>query len=243
LLAGGLTAVLARRDSLAGILLSAALLKPQLGIGLVVFVTLWAIFSGRRQLVGWLATGVAFMTGASLLLEPGWPAQMVRQVFDYLGLAVIQSPVARFSESLGLGQGGTLVVSGFLLAYLFWEWKESLGGEERRFLWTAALTQAVVLLLVPFGIVSNLVLLPFPIILTVQAWYGRQGRSVDAPATVLLLLLAAASWLLSIGGLEQGEPSLWVLFGFPLLTIGGLFWVRWWSTRALAWSELSTPGL
>jgi len=107
-------------------------------------------------------------------------------------------------------------------------------------MWTAALTQAVLLLIVPFGIVSNLVLLLFPIILVVEAWYGRQGRSVDAPGTVLLVLLAAASWLLSIGSLEQGEPSLWVLFGFPLLTIVGLLWVRWWSTRAQAWSELGT---
>ena len=241
LLAAGLTAVLARRESVGGLLLAAALLKPQLGIGLVLFVTWWAIFSGRRQLVGWLATGVALMAGLSLLLDPGWPMQMIRQVFDYLGLAVILSPVARVSESLGLGQAGTLAISAFLLAYLFWEWKGSLGGEERRFLWTAALTQAIFLLIVPFGIVSNLVLLLFPILLIVGAWYGRLGRSVDAPAMVLLALLASASWLLSIGSLEQGEPSFWVLFGLPLLTIGGLLWVRWWSTRAQAWSELGAP--
>jgi hypothetical protein len=56
----------------------------------------------------------------------------------------------------------------------------------------------------------------------------------------VLLLLAAASWLLSIGGLETGEPSFWVLLGFPLLTIVGLLWVRWWSTRARAWADIGT---
>jgi len=165
-------------------LLAAALLKPQLGIGLVLFVTWWAIFSGRRQLVGWLATGVALMAGLSLLLDPGWPMQMIRQVFDYLGLAVILSPVARVSESLGLGQAGTLAISAFLLAYLFWEWKESLGGEERRFLWTAAITQAIFLLIVPFGIVS--------------AIYRNSAADFAVRLTAVLGLAIPSFWLATL---------------------------------------------
>jgi len=159
-------------------------------------------------------------------------------IFDYLGTATILSPAARLSDSLGLGQLGSLALSALLLAYLFWEWKGTFGGDEQRFLWTAALTQSVVLLVVPFGIVSNLVLLVFPLALILAVWYARQGRSLDAPATLVLLLLAAASWLLSLRGLEQGVPSVWVLSGAPLLTIGGLLWVRWWSTRARTWAEI-----
>ncbi len=240
LLAAAVAAVLARRESLAGMLLATCLIKPQLGVGLVLLVTLWAAFSGRRELLGWLATGVALMIGASLLLQPDWPMQMVRQILNYGSLPVILSPVARLSLSLGFGQVGALVLDGLLLAYLFWEWKETVRAEEHRFLWTAALTQAVVLLIMPFGIAANLVLLVFPIVLILQAWYGRQGKVVDAPAALLLGLLTAASWLLSLASLEQGEPSLWLLVGFPLLTIGGLFWVRWWSTQAETWSELGT---
>jgi len=240
LLAAGMAAVQARREAVAGLLLAASLLKPQLGIGLILLVALWAAFSGRRELLGWLATGVVLMVGATLLMQPDWPMQMIRQVLDYAGLPVFLSPVARLSQSLGFGQVGVFVLAGLLLAYLFWEWKETFGGEEHRFLWTAALTQAVVLLLMPFGIAANLILLIFPIVLILQAWYGRQGRAVDAPATLLLGLFAAGSWLLSLGSLENGEPSLWVLVGFPLLTIGGLFWVRWWSTRAETWSELGS---
>jgi hypothetical protein len=238
LLAGSLAAIRSGRDAVGGILLAACLLKPQLGIGFVLYVGVWAIAVRRRSLLGWLVTSVLALVGASVILDPGWAAAMARQVIDYLALPVSLSPLARFSESAGIGSFGALVLSGVALLYLAWEWRDSLAGDERRFLWTIGMTQAVLLVVAPFGIAANLVTLLLPFVVILEAWTARQGRAVGGPGTVLLLLVAAFSWIVSVGTLDIGQPSLWLTLGVPLLTIIGLFWVRWWTTRARTWSEL-----
>jgi hypothetical protein len=238
LLAGSLAAIRSGRDAVGGILLAACLLKPQLGIGFVLYVGVWAIAVRRRSLLGWLVTSVVALVGASAILDPGWAAAMARQVIDYLALPVSLSPMARFAEAAGIGSFGALVLSGVALLYLAWEWRDSLAGDERRFLWTIGMTQAVLLVVAPFGIAANLVTLLLPFVVILEAWSARQGRTVGGPATVLLLLVAAFSWIVSVGTLDIGQPSLWLTLGVPLLTIIGLFWVRWWTTRARTWSEL-----
>jgi hypothetical protein len=238
LLAGALAAIRSQRDAIGGILLGASLIKPQLGIGLILYIAVWAMAARRRSLLGWLVTGVVAAVGASLILDPGWPGGMARQVIDYLSLPVSQSSLARAADSLGLGSFGTLALSGACLLYIVWEWKSSLSGDEHRFVWTAGMTQAVLLLVTPFSIAANLVTLMLPFAVILEAWYARQGRSVDAPATVLLMAIALFSWGVSIRTLDGGLPSLWLTLGVPLLTIVGLFWVRWWTMRARVWSEL-----
>jgi hypothetical protein len=238
LMAAAVAATLRGRDALGGILLALCLFKPQLGIGLVVYAGVWAIIARRATLVGWFVTGLVVMAGVSLLLEPQWPAAMVRQVLDYLALPISLSPVARLSESIGIGPFGTLAISGALLLYLVWEWRDSIRGDERRFLWTMAMTQAVLLVLAPFAIAANLVTLMLPIVVILEAWVARQGRSVAVPAAILLALIGILSWVVSLAALDGGLPSLWLTLGVPLLTMVGLFWVRWWTTRARTWSEL-----
>lgn len=238
LLAGAVAAVQSQRDSLGGLLLSASLIKPHLGLAIVAYAAIWALVSGRRQLLGWMLTGAVVFVGASLLIGPGWPAEMARQVFAYLELPVFQSAVGRLSDWLGTGRIGTLVLTGALLVYLIWEWKESVPGDGRRFLWTAALTQAVALMIVPFGTTPNLILLLFPMAVTLEAWYARQGTAIDAPAAIVLLLITGATWLSSLRNLSEGEPSTLLLIGLPLTAIAGLLWVRWWSVRARDVAEL-----
>lgn len=238
LLAGAVAAIQARREALGGLLLAATLMKPQVSLGIVIYTAIWALVSRRRQLLGWLLTGLVVVFGGSLLLEPGWPAQMARQAFDYLDLPVFLSPLGRLSAWLGTGQVGTLVLTGLLFVYLVWEWKESVPGEARRFLWTAGLTQTIALLILPFGTVPNLILLLFPIAVVLEAWYARQGSAIDAPAGIMLLVLAGGTWLVSLGQLEGGDPSLVLLVGLPLATIVALFWVRWWSFRAREGADL-----
>jgi hypothetical protein len=238
LLAGALAAMRSQRDAIAGLLLAGCLFKPQLGIGLVLYATVWAVATRRGSLLGWLATGVAAMVGVSLLLEPGWLAGMARQLIDYLALPVSASPLYVLTDSVGLGAVGAVVLTGLCLLYLLWEWKDSIPGDEPRFLWTVSMTQVVVLLVMPFGIAANLVTAMLPLIVILEAWQARQGRAIDAPASVSLLLLCAFSWVVSLDGLDGGMPSLWLTVGVPLLLMLGLFWVRWWTTRARSWSEL-----
>jgi hypothetical protein len=233
-----LSAIRAGRDAVGGVLLAASLFKPQLGVGFVVYIVVWAIVVRRGALLGWFVTSLVALGGTSLLVDPSWPAGMARQMIEYLALPVSLSPLARLAGSLGLGNVGAWVLSGIVLLYLAWEWKDSLPGDERRLIWTLGMTQAVVLLVAPFGIAANLVTLLLPIVVILEAWYGRQGRSVDAPAIILLLLVGVFSWLVSLESQDSGQPSLWLVLGVPLLTMVGLFWVRWWSTRARAWSDL-----
>jgi len=238
LLAAALAAIRRGRDAVGGLLLAACLFKPQLGIGLVLYAVVWAIAVRRGALLGWLIAGIVALVGASLILEPDWLGGMVRQIIDYTALPVSLSPMARLAEALGIGPLGALVLSGVFVLYLVWEWKDSLKGDDRRFLWTIAMTQAVLLLLAPFGIAANLVTLMLPFVVVLEAWNVRQGHAMIWPAVTLLVLVAAFSWAVSVGTLDGGQPSLWLTVGVPLIAIVGLFWVRWWTTRARTWSEL-----
>jgi len=240
LLAAALAALRGHRESLAGILFAAGLFKPQVGVGPFVYVLVWALLTRRRQFVGWLITGLVLLVGGSLILEPRWPAGFLRQVLEMVRLPVSQSPLARLSAALGTGTVGTFGFSGALLVYLLWEWKESIAGDERRFLWTLGLTHIVVVLVAPFGIAANMTVLMLPVVLILEAWHSRQGRMVEAPAAIALLVLGGLTWLVSVGGLAGGEPSLWLLVAVPLFLLLGLLWVRWWATRARIWSELGT---
>ena len=78
---------------------------------------------------------------------------------------------------------------------------------------------------------------PFGIVI-LEAWNARQGGAIGLPAAILLLGVGALSWVVSLGTLEAGSPSLWLVLGTPLLSVVGLFWVRWWTTRARTWTEL-----
>jgi len=238
LLAGSLAAIRHNRDAIGGLLLAACLFKPQLGMGLVLYVVVWAIAVRRGALLGWFITGSVALAGVSLILEPDWLGGMTRQIIDYAALPVSLSPMARLAEALGFGVFATLLLSGVCVLYLVWEWRDSLKGDERRFLWTIAMTQAVVLLLAPFGIAANLVTLMLPLVVVLEAWNARQGRSIEWPAAILLLLVAAFSWGVSLGTLDAGQPSPWLTLGMPLVVIVGLFWVRWWTTRARTWADL-----
>jgi len=238
LLAGSLAAIRGGRDAVGGLLLAACLFKPQLGIGLVLYIVVWAIVRRRGSLLGWLVTGMVALIGGSLFLNPDWLAEMVRQIIDYAALPVSLSPMARLAAAFGVGSFGTLVLSGFGLVYLVWEWRDSLRGDERRFVWTVAMTQAVLLLVAPFGIAANLVTLMLPFVVVLEAWNARQGGAMRWLATIFLLLVAVFSWAVSVGTLDSGLPSLWLTLAVPLLAILGLFWVRWWTTRARSWSDL-----
>lgn len=238
LLAGSLAAIRHNRAAIGGLLLAACLFKPQLGIGLVLYVVVWAIAFRRGALLGWFITGSVALVGVSLILEPDWLGGMTRQIIDYAALPVSLSPMARLAEALGFGVFATLLLSGVCVLYLVWEWRDSLKGDERRFLWTIAMTQAVVLLLAPFGIAANLVTLMLPLVVVLEAWNARQGRSIEWPAAILLLLIAAFSWGVSLGTLDAGQPSPWLTLGMPLVVILGLLWVRWWTTRARTWADL-----
>jgi hypothetical protein len=238
LLAASLLAIRRGRDAAGGLLLAACLFKPQLGIGLVLYVVVWAIAVRRLSLLGWLVTGAVAMVGVSSILEPDWLGGMGRQVIDYAALPISLSPLARFSEVLGFGAFATLALSGVFVLYLVWEWRDSLRGDERRFLWTIAMTQAVLLLVAPFGIAANLVTLMLPLVVVLEAWNARQGRTMGWPAAMLLILIGAFTWAVSFGTLDTAQPSLWLTLGVPLIVIVGLFWVRWWTTRARTWADL-----
>jgi len=238
LLAGALAATRSGREAAAGLLLAACLFKPQLGIGLVLYGIVWAISTRRGALLGWFVTGCVALVGASLIFQPRWPLDMARQVLDYARLPVSASALGQASEALGIGTVGTVALSGACLLYLIWEWRDSLRGGDRRFLWTVAMTQAVLLLVTPFGIAANLVTLVLPVIVVLEAWEVRQGREMTAAAVTMLLVLGGFSWAVSLRSLDTSLPSLWLTLGVPLLIIGALLWVRWWTTRARAWAAL-----
>jgi hypothetical protein len=129
-----------------------------------------------------------------------------------------------------LGWGFTILLS-LVLAL---EWWSSRGKETRWFLWTAGLT----LTLAPWiGIPSdpgNFVLLIIPSLLVFARLDEHWGRRI-IPLTVMgMLSVLVGFWAFFWGHIQDGilarqYPFLFV--PYPLITLIGLYWVRWWAVR------------
>lgn len=215
-------------DRLAGVLLALSFSMPQMAIIFVAYLLFWAIAKRRWQILGWFFGGLLVLYALPLLFFPGWLLDWLRQVAGVLGSDSVQVPIFQLGRmlpawSLLLGLG----FFSWLLLMLVWQWLRSLESTEKRFHWTAALSLAIGILLMPHASsVTYLILTPI-VILVAQAFSARKGLG-SWMLGIFLLLLIGGPWSIYLltPGVHFEAPGLF-LFS-PLLLLLGLWWTRWW---------------
>jgi hypothetical protein len=190
LMVGTLLAIQRRQDQLAGILLGLSIAKPHMAVLLIPFVLLWAVRSGRTIVAGWATATVGLLIGVSIALIPDWPVQWLRQLLDYPTYTVIGPPVSVLTGLLPRGQAAlTLILCLLLLAYLIWEWLQSLGKEDRWFQWTAAMTLTITNLIALRTATTNFVVLFPALVLIFALWHERWGKAGEVAILLAILCL------------------------------------------------------
>jgi hypothetical protein len=233
LIAGSLLAIKARSDPLAGVLLGLAIVKPQLIYLLIPFVLIWAIHRRRVKIVAWLLGTIAVLIVGTLLLMPDWPIQWLQRVFVYSQYAIPVSPISYLAGIVPrFTQQATLVISGLLLIYLFYEWAQSMGKGDRWFQWTAGMTLAIsILLYFRSGTTNYLILFPSLCIVfgTIQYRWGKTGTLVIWLTLIFLMITLWLLFILTVEGYQE-HSIMHVPFAFFIMI--GMLWARWWNTSA-----------
>ncbi len=235
LVAGALLAIQHELDAAAGLLLALSLIKPQISVLLVPFVLIWALSRRRSSLILWTLGSSAVLYGGFLLVIPNWPLLWLREVITYPAYtgSVSASPISLLAGILPAGSGWlTAILSALVGFYLLWEWVLAGGKHDAWFQWTAAMT-LVVTQMVVFRTASTNYLVFMPgIVLVFSVCLRRWQLAGRLAVAALVVVLAVGPWLLFLNTVQGNQESLLMLVPLPLLTFLGLWWVRWWATRA-----------
>jgi hypothetical protein len=199
---------------------------------LIPFALIWAVRSRRMAVAGWTLATVGVLGAISLLLIPEWPLQWVRQLLDYPSYTVVGPPVSVLAGLVPRAEPAlTLVLALVLLTYLIWEWLQALGKEDRWFQWTAALTITITNLIALRTATTNFVVLYPALVLIFALWHERWGQAGSVAILVGMLGLLVGLWALFLTTLAGSRESPWMYLPFPLITLAGLWWSRWWAVR------------
>lgn len=232
LLIGALVAVQRERDVLAGALLALSISKPQMSFLLIPFVLLWGLRLRRWRLVFSFGLFFGALLALSFALIPSWLMDWLRQLYAYPSYTELASPVAIFVEALMGGEHWlTWVLSGALLLALLWEWRSSMGSADPVFQWTAAMTLVITNLIAFRTATTHYVVLLPALCLVFAEWCRRWGRQGTLATVISLAALAVGLWALFLATVEGNQESPLMYFPIPLLSLLGLWWIRWWVQR------------
>lgn len=229
-----LLAIRNKLDILAGFLLLLASIKLELVFLFILFVFIWAISRQRWFIIGsFLGWGIIIL-GVSLLIMPEWIEQYMRHIFPYLETPVFTNTWSVLQAWIpGIGRQLGWLMSGLFGLVLIIEWVAAFKKDFDWFLWTSYLTLVLTILIgVPSTSQNFIVLLPVVILImvgTADRW-DIPGRVILIGSVVVLLGVFWGLYFLS----PQEEfyipdnPIFYLVL--PLITLIGLYWVRWWVT-------------
>jgi hypothetical protein len=227
---GVLWAYAGERDELAGALLALCLFDWEVGAPFILLMLL-RIFQERRWNVLAGVLMVAIVLGIiSFLIFPGWPVPFLAAILAAIrasyGLTTVAGLEGLFpNQGVFTGQ----ILAALVIVLLIYEWATSRDGGFRRFVWTACLALAAAPLLGFRTELSNLVVL-LPSAALIGAASMARRRHGGLLAGIFLALAFLVPWYLfgrwSVGGDEAAHGQL--LLVYPLLTVVGLYWTRWW---------------
>jgi len=233
--AGIILSLQAGLDELTGALIVLSSFRWEIGGPFLLFIVLWAIWERRWRVFigGGMLAFILFVI--SIFLYPGWVLPFLRATWNSLreGFGISAHEI--------LGQlwpafGSTLgwVLTAVLVVLLGYEWTETRGASSRRLIWTVCITLAVTPLLGFRGEMDQLVLLTLPVMLVVMISQERWRKLGSGIAFLFILFFFGVPWWLFTQGAPQGIglPVDEILFLFwPLFTVIGLYWMRWWMIR------------
>ena len=221
-------------DELAGALLFLVAYQWEVSALFFLFVIIFVIANKRWNMLTGFGMSLVIMLAVSFLAYPGWGVPYIRGVLSnwsrsaemsFGGMISVWFPNARFSIGFW-----TALLLGIMV---FLEWLGSVDSHYRRILWVACLSLAATPLMGFAVFPSNhVVMLPALLLMTMLVWERWTRQRVLYSVLVLALAFFIPFWLYIrvIMGYPKIYEELLILLP-PILTIVGLYWMRWWAFR------------
>ena len=231
---GILLALRAQMDELTGALLVVSAFQWQVGAPFLLFVIVSVYWARRWRVYVGAVMLLSILLAVSFLLYPGWILPFLRASWNSLQ-ADFGDSIRKVFVYLSPQYGDLLswILTAILVILLGYEWSESRGANFQRVVWVACLTIAMTPLLGFRTEAGNLVVLLFPFITLLLAVGERWKSAGKFLIGLLLLVLLGLPWYLTSG--RSNLPAEWnqyISFLFlPVLTVLGLYWIRWWMIR------------
>jgi hypothetical protein len=217
------------QDIIAGVLLAFSMAKPQLAAPLIIFVSLWAISTNRRDLLLSASVSLGVLVLAFMVLMPNWPLEMLAQ---WLSSPILINPGSAFgllaSKLPGIRSQLNIFLHALAIIYVLFEWFLARGREDHRFLFAALVTLTVSqFVILPANTTNMTVLVPvlFAVFQVSRERWKWGGRFL---MWLLLILILVGLWAIFINT-STGivEPTVLYLIT-PLISLFGLWWIRYW---------------
>jgi len=222
LLTAGCYALVKQKDGLAGVLFACSTMKPNLAVLLMVWVLLQMAVQHRWRFLIWFGATLSSMTGASLIMFPGWIPRWVAAAAAYGN--------NRYKPSLLTlifgAHGGpiAIVVLTLLVLYRLWQARIAEPGSHR-FTYAAALVLALTVCVIPatpWMIYNQLALIPAAYLVFAE---GQQAARLSRVARLGIYELIGIVPLCAVITLAGGSSQYLQFLPFintpfpPLLTV------------------------
>jgi hypothetical protein len=221
-------------DELAGALLVLSAFHWQIGAPILIFIVISVYWAQRWRVFLGAAMLLFILLVISFLLYPGWILPFMRAGwnnlivdFGFSSRKIFAAFWPQYGDVLSWG------LTGFLVIVLGIEWNESRGADFNRVVWVACLTIASTPLLGFRSELGHLVSLLFPLTIILLAIRQRWKTTGTILALVLGAIVVGLPWVIYTGWISfPGDTGQYFLYLFlPILTLMGLYWVRWWMIR------------
>lgn len=232
---GGLLAMRAGADELAGVLFACSTIKPQVVVVFLAFTIFWCFFNRRWRVLGWFFGALFLLSTSAALFIPDWIMQNLREVMRYPGYNPPGTPGAAFAAWWpAFGQRLGLALTIFMAVIIILEWWASRKAEVNGFLWAAGVTLVASQWLGIQTDPGNYVIL-FPVLAMTLALLNEHWRKGGTVINVLILfLIFTGLWAIFLSTVQYGDQPLQspvMFFPLPAMLFILLYWVRWWAVR------------
>ena len=221
------------RDEAAGALLAFSLFYWEVTVLFVILIIWKALYDKRSRVFLGAGMLLSVLLITSLLVDPGWFFPFLIATLKMSGPGFETTSSAVWGRLLpGLGAQISWVSAVVVIFLLGYEWAATRGSENRRFVWAACLTLAATPLIGFHTNLSNLVLI-FPSLGLIFAGALNRWRLGSWLTVFFYLMVLLVPWGLYARWYIFHDQRSWdLLFLFyPLVAIGGLYWIRWWFVR------------
>jgi hypothetical protein len=231
-------------DEMTGALLAVSIQHWEVGAPFLILVILRASHEKRTGVLAGFFMTSFILLAISFLLYPGWVISYLRALVNNrrtdFGLD-IRSVLDHLLPSFGHSFAWIFVF--LLLLVLLFEWSRARNADFRRFYWAACLSLAAAPLLGFRTEIGSLAVLVIPMALIFSIIHDR-WQGLGAGVVILwMVLIMVFPWLLYFKSRTAGGISVELVFiALPMLTIMGLYWMRWWALHPpRTWIDLAGP--
>ena len=241
---GILLALRYEQDEMAGALLALSLYFWEAGLPFLLLIAWLSYKQARARFWAGFFMISTVLLAVSFLLYSNWVIaylragmNALRADFGFSIITVLNSLIPSYGKYIAWG-----VIILFVIA-LGYEWNAALFGDERRFYWVACLSIAVAPLLGFRTEFENLSVLIIPLAFLLAVIYDRWSRIGALLTFLLLLLLFFLPWALYLFASTPFQPiaNEIIYLLFPVFTVLGLYWIRWWAIRPpRVWADALT---